>query len=339
MPDKLYSVKHGDTLWDIAAKHLGDPLRWPEIYDYNNRRAANTHSGTLIADPDLIFVGQTIRLPVSNSVARPAPVTRPRAPSAKPGPNAGKSRAKQKVRSIPFKYSLDDLPSITVASPAHIATISLKGSITLQAMNPVDFVTLTRSGFEITAKREADHAFGKLVSETQIGFNATTNEISFECGFTTHSNSPYAPKTRASAGMSSKTGLPVLKGSIIAPDIKGKIGKHFYLANGLSIEIEITPRPPTAKPQPVPIPSAKPVPDSSPGWDYLLGGALVAGAGLVIVATIVEDVATLGLGIADDAPSFAAAAAMFTGGIAIFKTVNTGVPVRIEGHGVAPDQI
>ena len=71
----------------------------------------------------------------------------------------------------------------------------------------------------------------------------------------------------------------------------------------------------------------------------MLGSALVALAGVIIVATIVEDIITAGIGVADDAPSFAAAAAMFTSGIVLFKTVNTGVPIKIEGHGVAPDRL
>lgn len=339
MLGKLYIVKNGDTLWDIAGKHMGNPSRWPEIYDHNNNKAVISHTGIKITDPNLIFVGQKIYIPAAQNSAKPPSAAKPRPPSAKPRPNAGKVKAMKKVRSIPFKYNLQKLPSITVVSPTHIATITLKGSVTLQAMNSVDFATLTKQGFEITAKRSADHAFGKLVTETQVGFNPATNEITFECGLTSHSNSPYAPKTKATAGVSSKTGLPVLKGSITAPDIKGKIDKHFYITNSLGIEIEITPRPPTAKPRPVPVPSAKPVPNSSSGWDYLLGSVLVLGAGVIIVATIVEDVVTLGVGVADDVPSFAVAATMFTGGIALFKTVTSGTPIQIEGHGVAPDQL
>lgn len=49
-----YVVRGGDTLWDIAAHHLGDGARWPEIY------AANRD---LIADPDLIYPGQELRIP------------------------------------------------------------------------------------------------------------------------------------------------------------------------------------------------------------------------------------------------------------------------------------
>ena len=112
-------------------------------------------------------------------------------------------------------------------------------------MNSIDYATLTKQGFELKAKREADHALGKLVTETQIGYNASTNEITFESGITTHSNCICAPTMKSAAGMSSKTGLPVIKGSITVPEIRGKVDKYFYVANSLGIEIEITPRPPS----------------------------------------------------------------------------------------------
>jgi LysM repeat protein len=339
MPDKQYTVKHGDTLWDIAGKHLGNSMKWPEIHDYNNKPAIISKTGVKITNPDLIFVGQKIYIPDTKSPVKPTVANRPKMPSAKPPPNAGKTKAKKKVRSIPFKYELNKLPSIVIASPTHIATITLKGSVTLQNKNSIEFATLTKQGFEVTAKREADHAFGKLISENQVGFNPSTKEITFECGITSHSNIPNTLKTKVAAGISSKTGLPILKGSIIAPDIKGNIDNFFYITNSLNVEVEITPRPPTAKPRPEPIPSARPVPSRSPGWDYLLGGALVVGAGIIIVGTIVEDILTAGLGIADDAPSFAAAAAMFTSGTLLFKSVNNGAAIHVEGHGIEPDQL
>jgi hypothetical protein len=49
---RTYTVRPGDTLWDIAAEHLGDPLRWVEIAVKNN------------IDPSepLIHPGQKLRL-------------------------------------------------------------------------------------------------------------------------------------------------------------------------------------------------------------------------------------------------------------------------------------
>jgi nucleoid-associated protein YgaU len=48
-------VRPGDTLWALAAEHLGDPERWPELY------AANR--AVVGADPDLIRPAQRLRLP------------------------------------------------------------------------------------------------------------------------------------------------------------------------------------------------------------------------------------------------------------------------------------
>lgn len=42
IPDQsTYIVKKGDTLWDIAKKLLGTPLRWVEIYQLNTHKIAN----------------------------------------------------------------------------------------------------------------------------------------------------------------------------------------------------------------------------------------------------------------------------------------------------------
>lgn len=51
---RTYVVKPGDSLWGIAQSQLGSGLRWNEIYKLN--------MGT-IQNPDLIFPGQTFKLP------------------------------------------------------------------------------------------------------------------------------------------------------------------------------------------------------------------------------------------------------------------------------------
>lgn len=52
-PGVQHSVRPGDTLWDLAQKYLGDPMRWREIY---NRNAGQ------IADPHWIYPGQVFTI-------------------------------------------------------------------------------------------------------------------------------------------------------------------------------------------------------------------------------------------------------------------------------------
>lgn len=58
-----YTVKPGDTLWDIAATQLGDGNRYPEIVDLNHGVAQP--DGAVLADPDLIRPGWTLTLPAA----------------------------------------------------------------------------------------------------------------------------------------------------------------------------------------------------------------------------------------------------------------------------------
>ncbi len=51
---KVYVVKSGDSLSKIAKEMLGDAARWPEIFELNKDK---------ISDPNLIYVGQELRLP------------------------------------------------------------------------------------------------------------------------------------------------------------------------------------------------------------------------------------------------------------------------------------
>lgn len=51
---RTYTVVSGDSLWAIAARLLGNGVRWPEIHRLNLG---------IIANPNLIFPGQVLRVP------------------------------------------------------------------------------------------------------------------------------------------------------------------------------------------------------------------------------------------------------------------------------------
>ena len=48
----LITIVKGDTLWDLATKHLEDPLKWPEFKKYNT-----------FTNPDRIYPDEMMRIP------------------------------------------------------------------------------------------------------------------------------------------------------------------------------------------------------------------------------------------------------------------------------------
>ncbi len=79
-----YVVQRGDTLWGIAERHLGDPLKWQTIYQLNEGRPQP--GGVTLTDAHWIDPGWTLLLPATSAPvsAMPAPVTTPAAASAAP---------------------------------------------------------------------------------------------------------------------------------------------------------------------------------------------------------------------------------------------------------------
>ena len=60
-PTLTYVVQPGDNLWDLAAAHLGSPLRWYELYNLNRDRAEP--GGGALVNPNLIHPGWTLEFP------------------------------------------------------------------------------------------------------------------------------------------------------------------------------------------------------------------------------------------------------------------------------------
>lgn len=54
---QTYVVKPGDTLWSIAQRFYGDPLKWRVIYDANHE----------IQNPNLIYLGEVLAIPGASS--------------------------------------------------------------------------------------------------------------------------------------------------------------------------------------------------------------------------------------------------------------------------------
>ncbi|WP_035851156.1 BTAD domain-containing putative transcriptional regulator [Kitasatospora azatica] len=75
------TVGPGDTLWDLAERHLDNPLRWREIYELNKMLPQS--DGRHLSDPDRVYPGWTMLLPGTPQVAITSPV-QPATPSPPP---------------------------------------------------------------------------------------------------------------------------------------------------------------------------------------------------------------------------------------------------------------
>jgi LysM repeat protein len=56
-----YVVQPNDTLWSLAADHLGNPRLWPELFALNRGRPQP--GGQTLVNPDLIYAGWTLEFP------------------------------------------------------------------------------------------------------------------------------------------------------------------------------------------------------------------------------------------------------------------------------------
>lgn len=112
-----YTVKKGDTLWQLAEERLGDGNRYPELQRLN---------ADLIRDPDYIQAGWRILLPVVESAPAQSPdggsaeMVPPVAPQAPDAPVAPAQPAAPAVTATPA--ALAPTASATPATPADTDT-------------------------------------------------------------------------------------------------------------------------------------------------------------------------------------------------------------------------
>ena len=96
--DELYTIKKGDTLWDISSRFLKDPFLWPNLWQRN----------PYITNPHWIFPGQPIRLTgeVPGAEQPKAMVQEPVAAAMKEGPSVMKM---PETEAIPAEVTLPQL--------------------------------------------------------------------------------------------------------------------------------------------------------------------------------------------------------------------------------------
>jgi len=116
LPEGVYNVRQGDTLWAIAGRYLDNPRLWPQIWKEN----------PFVADPNLIFPGDPLTIPGF------APPPRPLA-EAPPVPPIGEERVPP-----PMAPPVEAAPPAEVAPPPDVAAVTKpEDGIKLPAARPV----------------------------------------------------------------------------------------------------------------------------------------------------------------------------------------------------------
>ena len=93
---EVYTVKKGDTLWDISGQFLKKPWHWPEIWHINQQ----------IANPHLIFPGDVLKLIYVDGEKKLTISSR----SVRLLPNPEDNKLKPQIYATPIDDAIDTIP-------------------------------------------------------------------------------------------------------------------------------------------------------------------------------------------------------------------------------------
>lgn len=347
-----YTVVRGDNLWRIAARTLGGGAQWPRIWKYNNRKEVVRITGRALPDPDFIKIGQVLLIP-----RLPTPVVRPIVEDEDSGghlptavephvskqqqqPSAASAASSERgslssatrgaISKVSFKYRGKDLRWPPQDVGTAIIEVRMTGDVLLMTKQayPATFIT-SRGEVELQLTSAANHAFGALVSDTRVVFDPLQNTVTLRSMLVSQSKTPNLPATALGVEMGSLSPVPKLRAEMRLPKkTVGSIGVFDYAAVDVKFVVEVTPKrnsppsPPSLRPERAPLPTQATHPSN--GWATWIGAGLVLTAVGIVVATVVEDYLTVGVGVADDPESMAAAGAALARGLAALGIAGAG---------------
>jgi hypothetical protein len=140
--EEIYTIKQGDTLWDISSKFLKDPFLWPKLWQRN----------PYITNPHWIYPGQPIRLAPAEELRKEMPKEAVEEPGVKKGelpPEEKKPEVAEgkpaEVKPAEVKAAEVKPPEVTPAEgkPSEVKPVEVKP----EGEKPAVFPEVYSSGF------------------------------------------------------------------------------------------------------------------------------------------------------------------------------------------------
>jgi hypothetical protein len=245
MGERTVTVAAGDSLWAIAKRSLGAGHRWPEIYAANREKIRN---------PNLIRVGQVIRLPDGDrfGAADPHPMQRARPRIAPLAPASSASHITADIGRPPvanpvdttlvnnpaIKLDLAVMPALEIRVPGAKVKLSWTGQVILwrDGVRPLNMIG--NRGLELSEKHHAATVLGELVTSQKLTIGAD-RRITFEDLMGTVSYGSQNTMVSSGFTMTSSSPLPTYRTQIKTKLRQGKLRNWLFVAHDMTMNFDV----------------------------------------------------------------------------------------------------
>jgi nucleoid-associated protein YgaU len=124
--EEIYTIKQGDTLWDISAKFLKDPFLWPKLWQRN----------PYITNPHWIYPGQPVRIVPAEELMKEAPREAVKEPEVKKAEEATAEEKKEPVAEAKPEEKPEAKPA--EVKPAEVKPEEVKPEVRPREAKPVE---------------------------------------------------------------------------------------------------------------------------------------------------------------------------------------------------------
>lgn len=145
---EVYVVQIGDSMRAIAQKLLGDEMRWPEIWKLN--AGQTMPDGRIPANPDLIFPGWPLKLPITSPSEQPVqppveqPTTEPQPSEPLQPPSPIQPEVPQPEQPSKEESPTPTQPPVNTAEPAQTPAVTPTPATPLPQTTPAPQQPITQ---------------------------------------------------------------------------------------------------------------------------------------------------------------------------------------------------